>query len=63
MPYTQVKEAYMKLTDETIKKNLLMHIENVTEEFRRERRKLINRGVRPYDIFVCVLFVLYVLFS
>lgn len=41
----------MKLTDESIKKNLLMHIDNVTEDFRKERRKLINRGVRTLILF------------
>jgi hypothetical protein len=41
----QVKDAYMKLTDGVQKKNFIMHIENATEEFKRERRKLTNKGV------------------
>lgn len=53
----QVKEAYMKLTDEVLKKNLLMHIENATDEYKKERRKLLAKGVRnlifflPYRLF------------
>eukprot|EP00598_Pedospumella_elongata_P007745 CAMPEP_0184985698 /NCGR_PEP_ID=MMETSP1098-20130426/14250_1 /TAXON_ID=89044 /ORGANISM="Spumella elongata, Strain CCAP 955/1" /LENGTH=481 /DNA_ID=CAMNT_0027509795 /DNA_START=37 /DNA_END=1479 /DNA_ORIENTATION=+ len=42
--FEQVKEAYMKLTDEVLKKNLLMHIENATDEYKKERRKLLAKG-------------------
>ena len=41
----QVKEAYTKLTDPVQKKNFVMHIENATLEYKKERRKLINKGV------------------
>jgi hypothetical protein len=48
--YLQVKDAYMKLTDPVQKKNFVMHIENATDEFKRERRKLTNKGVRPFEL-------------
>lgn len=35
----------MKLTDEVLKKNLLMHIENATDDYKKERRKLLAKGV------------------
>lgn len=31
--------------DATQKKNFLMHIENATLDFRKERRRLLNKGV------------------
>ena len=44
----QVKDAYAKLTDEVLKKNLLMHIENAAEDYKKERRKLVNKGVSGF---------------
>ena len=44
-PNIQVKNAYMKLTDEAQRKTIKLHIENVRDDFRKERRRLINKGV------------------
>jgi hypothetical protein len=48
----QVKDAYMKLTtDPAVKRNFVMHIENATQDYRRERRKLIAKGVSVLELF------------
>lgn len=45
----------MKLTDEVLKKNLLMHIENATDEYKKERRKLLAKGVSSVAyMFLCL---------
>lgn len=42
--FEEVKNAYLKLTDETQKKNIVLHIESVTDEYKKERRKLLSKG-------------------
>jgi hypothetical protein len=42
----------MKLTtDPAVKRNFVMHIENATQDYRRERRKLIAKGVSVLELF------------
>ncbi len=41
----QVKDAYAKLCDETQKKTIVLHAEAVIDEVKKERRKLVQRGV------------------
>jgi len=41
----QVKNAYVRLTDENQRKTIILHIENATDEAKKERRKLIHKGV------------------
>jgi hypothetical protein len=43
--FTQVKDAYTKLCDETQKKTIDLHSEGVAEELKKERRKAIQKGV------------------
>lgn len=43
--FEYVKEAYNKLLDEDQRRTISMHIENVTTELKRERKRLISKGV------------------
>eukprot|EP01039_Chlorochromonas_danica_P006461 gene6464-7125_t len=48
--FEQVKEAYAKLMDPDQRRMLVMHIENVTTDLLKERRKLINKGAKESDL-------------
>lgn len=41
----KVKEAYEKLMDADQRKTTIMHVENVTSELKKERKRLLNAGV------------------
>jgi tetratricopeptide (TPR) repeat protein len=43
--FEYVKEAYNKLLDEDQRRTIIMHIENVTTDLKRERKKLLAKGV------------------
>lgn len=43
--FEQVKLAYAKLCDQDQRKNIIYHVERITEEVTKERRKLIGKGV------------------
>jgi len=41
-----VKNAYAKLSDEVQRNTIILHVENAVDEAKKERRKLIAKGVR-----------------
>lgn len=52
--FEQVKEAYNRLLDEDQRRTLMMHIENVTSDLKKDRKKLLAKGLKeselkPYD--------------
>jgi hypothetical protein len=47
--FEYVKEAYNKLLDEDQRRTVSMHIDNITTELKRERKRLLAKGVRVYD--------------
>jgi len=48
--FEEVKNAYLKLTDESQKKNIVLHIESVMDDHKKERRKLLNKGIKESDL-------------
>jgi hypothetical protein len=44
-----VKDAYQKLMDADQRRTIIMHVENVTMDLKKERRKQINAGVSSRD--------------
>lgn len=48
--FEQVKEAYMRLMDPDQRRTLCMHIDNVTSDVKRERKKQLARGVKEKDL-------------
>ena len=40
--FEQVKNAYLKLTDEIQKKNIILHIESVIDEYKKDYKKLLK---------------------
>ncbi len=41
-----MKNAYAKLSDEVQRNTIILHVENAVDEAKKERRKLIAKGVR-----------------
>jgi tetratricopeptide (TPR) repeat protein len=62
--FEQVKEAYEKLSNEETKKTIVLHIENVTHDLLKERKKLLQtKTVRFFfGFFPCFLPVVCALF-
>lgn len=48
--FEQVKDAYAKLMDEDKRNNAIYHIETATTEYKKERKKLINKGIKEQDL-------------
>jgi DnaJ family protein C protein 8 len=48
--FEAVKDAYAKLTDESLKKNILMHMEGVEMEVKKTRRGLLKGGKKDTDL-------------
>lgn len=48
--FEEVKIAYQKLMEEDQKKVVVMNIEYVRDEFAKERRKLLQRGIKESDL-------------
>lgn len=46
--FEQIKTSYEKLINEDQRKTIIMHIENVTNELKRERKRLISKGVNIF---------------
>ncbi len=44
-----MKDAYQKLMDADQRRTIIMHVENVTMDLKKERRKQINAGVSSRD--------------
>ena len=43
--FEQVKNAYAVLTDEKEKKHIKLHIQSVIDEVKKDRRRLIGKGM------------------
>lgn len=48
--FEQVKEAYNRLLDEDQRRTLTMHIENVTSDLKKDRKKLLAKGLKEADL-------------
>jgi DnaJ family protein C protein 8 len=48
--FEAVKDAYAKLTDESLKKNILMHMETVDLEVKKDRRASLKAGKKDTDL-------------
>jgi thymidylate kinase len=63
--FEQVKTAYQKLQDEKQRGVVVLNIEYILEEFNKERRRLISKGVSVYIYYMhqtcLLLFIVYFL--
>ena len=50
--FEYVKEAYNKLLDEDQRRTTIMHIDNVTTDLKRERKRLLAKGVKLCNNFL-----------
>jgi DnaJ family protein C protein 8 len=48
--FEAVKEAYNRLMDEDQRRTITMHIENVTNDVKKERKKLLAKGIKESDL-------------
>ena len=49
-----MKTAYQKLCDEKEKNVVIINIEHITEEVMKERKRLLNKGVRQFTVYMYV---------
>ena len=54
--FQQVKTAYQKLCDEKERNVVVINIEHITEEVMKERKRLLNKGVRE-AIYIHAIFI------
>lgn len=45
-----MKEAYLKLMDEDQRRTIGMHVDNITVELKRDRKKLLSKGMSESEL-------------